>query len=83
MSAIKDEVNGKPTEITYKDERFEIAPTSRWSLDALEAFEDGKTITFLRHLLGDDYARFRRVAHEVGDLESFFVAVQEAMGLGN
>jgi hypothetical protein len=71
-----------PSILTFRGIKFEIAPTASWSLDALEAFEDGKVTTFLRSILGPaQWAALKGAAPQVGDLTDFVEALQGALGI--
>lgn len=49
--------------------------------EALEAFEDGRPIAFIRAMLGKDYARLKKTVKSVADFNDFMDAVLEAVGV--
>lgn len=66
----------------YEGEDYTVSPSAEWDLDVLEAFENGKLVTFLRGVLGDkQFAAYRAKHPKVGDLEPFVVAIQKALGI--
>ena len=66
----------------HDGEAYKVQPTDSWSLDALEAFEDGRVVTTLRHILAPgEYARFRKDHSTVADLTGFVKSMQEALGI--
>lgn len=69
--------------VTFKDEEFELtSDRDNIPFEALEAFEDGKPIAFLRALLGNkDYARLKKLVKTSGDFNEFMDAVLEAVGV--
>ncbi|AWY05701.1 tail assembly chaperone [Microbacterium phage Gretchen] len=69
-------------EFDYDGESYAVIPTNDWTLDALEAFEDGKVLTLLRHVLAEGgYAKFRRTHNGVEDIQGFMAALQKAQGI--
>lgn len=73
------------TPFHFEGEDFFLGPASEWSFDALEAFENGKIMFFLREILGDDdYAKLRTMKPNAGKLGEFVAGLQKALGiLGN
>ncbi|WP_424936670.1 MULTISPECIES: hypothetical protein [Bacteria] len=66
----------------YAGHTYKLAPSSAWSTEALERFEDGKIITFLREVLSAaDFRAMKAACPQVSDLEGFMTAVQEAIGI--
>lgn len=74
MSTVKFEHNS----VTY-----EIPPAEDWTVDALEAFEDGKLATLLREILGDSWAAFKATKPKVSDLADLFASAEKALNAGN
>jgi hypothetical protein len=61
---------------------YEVPPTSEWSYDALEAYEDGKIAGFIREILGaEQHAKFKATKPKVSDLSGFIEAIQKALGI--
>lgn len=68
----------------YDGQTYAIPPTSEWPLDALEAMEAEKGVTFSRLLLGESQWRAFRKSHSTtGHLNGLMESLQEAAGLGN
>lgn len=83
MSA-KDEAFAKETIFSYDGLEFIVAPASDWSLDALEAFEDQRMISFLRELLGpEQWASFKEKPRTSADVEGLVNALMEASSTPN
>lgn len=81
-SAAAHEALAESVPFTYEGEDYSVAPSSEWDLDVLEAFENGKLVTFLRGVLGSEqYAAYRKAHPKVGGLEPFVVAIQKALGI--
>lgn len=81
-SAPAAEALAQSIEFEFRGAEFAVLPTTEWSLDALEAFEDGKLVTLLREVLTDGgYAAMKAVAPKVGDLNEFVAAMTEALGI--
>ncbi|WP_336628443.1 MULTISPECIES: hypothetical protein [unclassified Microbacterium] len=69
-------------EFSYDGETYAVTPTNDWTLDALEAFEDGKVLTLLREVLAEDgYSKFRQSHNAVADIQGFMAALQKAQGI--
>lgn len=82
MTAVKAEVKKKNHTFTFEGEKYEVAPTSEWDLDVLEAVEDDKAIAIVRSLLGPvQWAKFKSKPRKVEDLTRFFEALAKAVGL--
>ncbi|ALX67275.1 hypothetical protein [Microbacterium sp. XT11] len=76
------EALAQPIPFTFEGQKYSVLPSSEWSLDALEAFEEGRVLTLLREVLdGDGYATFRKTHNRVADLNEFVVAMQKAIGI--
>lgn len=77
------EATGAETlEFEYDGETYGVRPTSSWSLDALEAFEDGRIASLLREVLAPgDYARFRKGHNTVAELTELVEAMQDVLGV--
>jgi hypothetical protein len=67
---------------TFGGVDYLLPATSAWPFEALEAFEDGKVATFLRHVLGDEQmATFRATKPTVADFQELVVALQKGLGI--
>lgn len=83
-SARKSAALSTAIDVEFEGETYSIPPAEEWSLDVLEAFEDGKVATMVRSLVGPaQYATFRSVPRTTKDLGRFVEAIQGALGLGN
>lgn len=70
--------------VTYDDIDFTIPAAEDWSLDAIEAYEDGKIATLIREILGaEQWARFKEKPRTVSDLQGFMQAFEKATDSGN
>jgi len=71
-------------DVIFDGETFAIPPATRWGIEVLENFEDGKMTSTVRALLGaDGWARFKAKPRTVADLEALMEAVTSALGSGN
>lgn len=69
---------------TYDEVDYTVPAADEWSLEALEAYEDGKVVTLIREILGEaQWATFKAKPRKVRDLNALFAAAQEALGAGN
>ena len=67
---------------TFAGVDYLMPATSAWPFEALEAFEDEKIATFLRHVLGTEQMEaFRMTRPTVADFQAFVVAMQKALGI--
>jgi len=67
---------------TYNGVDYQLEPTSEWSYEVLEAFEDGRLSSFLRGVLGDEqHEKFKATKPRVKDLEGFVLGLQGALGI--
>ncbi|AWY06646.1 tail assembly chaperone [Microbacterium phage Zeta1847] len=80
-SAIAAEAVGDRVPFEFRGETFGLLPTSEWSLNALEAFEEGRVVAFLKDILGADYAKLRGLDIKVADLEEFVADAKDALGI--
>lgn len=77
------EATGTPIRFEYDGETYEVAPSSTWDLDILEAYEDGMIVRVIKGLLGPkQYAQFRSKKRTAADVGGLFESMQVAMGLG-
>ena len=86
MTAPKALAPAAPVSSSFKfeDETYTITAADDWSLDALEAYEDGKVATLIREILGaNQWATFKSNPRKVADLTALFEAAQVAMAAGN
>ena len=82
MTAAKSEAKKRNHFFVYDGEKYEVAPTSEWDLDVLEAVEDDKAIAIVRSLLGpEQWAKFKSKPRKVDDLNKLFQAIAKAVGL--
>jgi len=68
---------------THEDITYTIPPAEDWSVDALEAYEDGKLATLLREILGDSWVAFKATKPKVSDLAALFESAEKALNSGN
>ncbi|KJK50419.1 hypothetical protein UK23_10475 [Lentzea aerocolonigenes] len=76
---------GKPgSAVMWRGKRFGLPAPQDYPLDAIEAEEQGRTLTALRLILGEDqYATFRELAKTTGDADDFSKAIMRELGRGN
>lgn len=67
----------------YRDIEFSIeSDVDNWELEAMEAFEDGKSITVLRTLLGpEQWGKFMELKPKNKDFAEFAEKVFETVGV--
>ncbi|QDF14187.1 tail assembly chaperone [Microbacterium phage GardenState] len=66
----------------FEGREYSAPPTSEWSIDALEAFENGRILAMLRLILSDeDFSAFRSRHNKVAELNAFITAMQKAQGI--
>jgi len=81
-TATAAEALGERIPLTFGGVDYLILPSSDWPYEALEAFEDGKIATFLRHILGDEqHAAFKATKPTVSTVGEFIQAAQKALGI--
>lgn len=86
MSATKNptaaEALGEKVPFSYNGVDYLLDPSSEWDYEALEAFENGKVVTFLRMILGEEqHAAFKATKPKAGDVNDFLTALQKALGI--
>jgi hypothetical protein len=70
--------------VMWRGKRFSLPAPQDYPLDAIEAEENGRTLTALRLILGEDqYATFRTLARTTGDADDFSKAIMRELGRGN
>jgi hypothetical protein len=76
------EALGAKIPFNYKDVDFLVLPSSEWSYEALEAYEEGRIVTFLKDVLGkEQHDRFKATKPKAGDVNEFVKAMQKALGI--
>lgn len=66
----------------FDGQTYVIPSQNKFPLDAVEAMENGKVVTFVRALLGETkYKILRKTCHTVEDLEKFVEAAFAAVDL--
>lgn len=76
------EALGENIPFTFNDEDFVALPSSEWSFDALEAYEEGRVLAFLREILDEDsFQKLRVMKPKAAVLGDFVVALQKATGI--
>lgn len=70
--------------VMWRGKRYSLPAPQDYPLEAIEAEENGRTLTALRIILGEDqYAAFRRDAKTTGDADDFSRAIMRELGRGN
>lgn len=70
---------------TFNGVDYLVTPSADWEYEALEAFEAGRIVTFLRMILGpEQHNAFKATHPKIADVNAFVEAIQKALGiLGN
>lgn len=67
--------------VQFNDVTYWVPDSSDWPIDALEAGEEGRSVTCTRLILGDvQWTEFRKTNKTVGDLERFMEEFQKVVG---
>ncbi|MGI8310667.1 hypothetical protein [Saccharopolyspora hattusasensis] len=70
--------------ISWRGTEFTLPRAEAFPLEAMEAEEDGRHLTALRHILGEaQYILWRGIARTAGDAEEFAAQVMAEVGVGN
>lgn len=77
-AATSDDV--EPIAFTWRGVEFHVLPSDEWSVDVLEAWEDGKAVGTIRGILGDEYETFHALNPKTRDLAEFTEALWAAVG---
>lgn len=81
-SAAAAEALGEKVPFSYNGVDYLVDPTSEWSYEALEAYEDGRISGFLKALLGEEqHDAFKATKPRISDVNSFVEALQKAVGI--
>jgi len=68
----------------FDEQTYTIPTADEWSIEALEAFEDGKIATLMREVLGSEqWATFKAKRRTMSDLNDLFGAANKALDSGN
>ncbi len=80
----RNEALDTPITVTWKGKTYKVVPASKWTIEVLEAVEDGKVTYILRTVLEDDgYARFRATKPLASEVAEFFEKISEKVASGN
>ena len=74
-----------PGTITFRDLALRVAPSVEWPAEAFEAFEDGKLISAVREILGDEQwaaVKALRPKPTLGEIGGLATSITSAVGLG-
>ncbi len=76
----RNEALDTPITVTWKGKTYKVVPASKWTIEVLEAVEDGKMTYILRNVLeGDGYTRFRATQPLASEVGEFFEKVSKAV----
>ncbi|UVK63536.1 tail assembly chaperone [Arthrobacter phage Janeemi] len=76
------EALGEAIPFTFDGKDFVVVPSSEWSFDALEAYEEGRVLAFLREILDEEsFKTLRAMKPKASVLGEFVVALQKASGI--
>ena len=73
------------TPVTFRALRLSVPPSMEWPAEAFEAFEDGKLITAVREILGDDQwalVKAERPKATLAEVAALASSITTAVGLG-
>ncbi|CCQ44665.1 hypothetical protein ARTSIC4J27_592 [Pseudarthrobacter siccitolerans] len=76
------EALGDKVPFTHNGVDYLLDPASEWDVEALEVFESGKVMTFLRLILGEEqYAKYKATKPKAGAVNGFLEGIQKALGI--
>ncbi|UIW13431.1 tail assembly chaperone [Arthrobacter phage Amyev] len=76
------EALGESIPFTFDGKDFSVLPSSEWSFDALEAYEEGRVLAFLREILDEaSFKELRAMKPKASALGDFVLALQKAAGI--
>lgn len=76
------EALGENIAFNFEGKDFLVAPSSEWSFDAIEAYEEGRILAFLREILdAASFKQIRAMKPKASVLGEFVVALQKACGI--
>ncbi|QNJ56515.1 tail assembly chaperone [Arthrobacter phage Niobe] len=76
------EALGESIPFTFEGKDFVVLPSSEWSFDAIEAYEEGRVLAFLREILdADSFEALRAMKPKAAVLGEFVVSLQKAAGI--
>jgi hypothetical protein len=80
VAAAAAEGKAKPFAFTYKRARYEVPPSSQWSLTALDKLADGDLAGALAEMLGEDYTKIRDAGLTLGEVNALIEAIGKESG---
>ena len=83
-AALEAEATGENVrEFQYKNKTYKInGDPEQWALEAMEAYEDGKSVAMVRALLGpDQWAQFMRTRPATKDFADFLEILFKTIGV--
>ncbi|QOP65074.1 tail assembly chaperone [Arthrobacter phage Adumb2043] len=76
------EALGESIPFSFEGKDFMVLPSSEWSFDAIEAYEQGRVLAFLSEILdADSFKELRAMKPKASVLGEFVVALQKAAGI--
>lgn len=82
VSPAAAEALGVRLPFTFDGVDYEIDPSSEWPYDALESFEEGRVVAFLKIILGpEQHAAFKATKPKVSDVSRFAEVIQSTVGI--
>lgn len=79
--AAAEEAANAPVDFEYDGDQYTVPPFKEWDLDAMEAYEDGKILSCIRAVLGDDQWKvFKAGKPKMKDFDTFCEALFAATG---
>jgi hypothetical protein len=81
LAAVQAEVDQTGVRFTFDGETYFVQAADEWPVEVFEAAEAGKFVTSVKELLGAaQWRRFKAKRRVSRDVESIFVAAQQALG---
>lgn len=84
-NALKAEASDQndPIKFEFKGYEYEMPHPDEWDIEVAEAYEDGKVVTALRHILGDEQWRLykERERPKSKDLQAFLDSMFQQTGM--
>jgi len=79
---VKAEALNEDVTFEYEGDTYTIPSTDEWPLEVLEAFEEGRVVSLLKAILGEEqWTEFKATNPKVKHLNAFVSAIQEATGI--
>lgn len=82
LTPAKAEATESPVNFEYDGKTYTVPPSIDWPIEALEAMEDDKVITFVRSVLGPvQWTAFKSTPRKTQDFSDLMEALGKAAGI--